>query len=87
MGVVEEVGELSEALLITQIDDYIVSPHKLGQFFQSEAEEKLHIAEEVGDVMTYLFHICNLIGIEPKLKHLDRWLKEEVSEDGETASE
>lgn len=53
MGIVEEVGELSHALLKQQ-------QGIRGTFEEHEAEAK----DAVGDIVIYLTHLCNLRGWE-----------------------
>ena len=66
MGAMEELGELSMALLLTCTDDFIPSARKLGPEWADARDP----AREVGDIITYLLHLCNVLGIEPTFKWL-----------------
>lgn len=70
LGLMEEVGELSQAILLTQCEDFKPSRHKLrGEI--GDIEKHKDLAAEVGDVLTYLIALCNALDIDPKLKPLD----------------
>lgn len=64
IGVMEEVGELAEAVLMACCADYIPSAKKVAKWRNVHFKE--HIACEVGDVIIYLLAICNVVGIEPQ---------------------
>jgi len=60
LGAVGEMGELAEAVLLSQCHDFKPSPRK--QALQIGRQD---IAREVGDCITYLLALCNALGIEP----------------------
>ena len=59
LGLAEEVGELAQAVLLTQCTDYTPSAHKV------ELIKDMDISHEVGDCITYLMGICNVLDIQP----------------------
>ena len=60
LGALEELGELSEAILTLLSDDFRPSPRKQAK------DICLHnIAREVGDCITYLLALCNQLDTEP----------------------
>jgi len=68
LGVMEEVGELAEAILLTQVPDFQCSPHK--QLGIDSGERRINVSGEVGDVIIYLMALCNSLGIRPYIKGL-----------------
>ena len=64
LGAMEELGELAMAVLLTECDDFIPSPRKLSPEWADARDP----AREVGDTITYLLHLCNVLGIEPHFK-------------------
>lgn len=61
IGLMEEVGELATAILLTECQDFVPSDHK------TEADKD--VASEVGDCIVYLLALCNELGIKPVFKH------------------
>ena len=62
IGLMEEVGELAQAILLTgHCPDYLVSDRKKGDGW----DHAKHPDWEIGDVITYLLALCNALGIEP----------------------
>jgi len=69
LGAVEEMGEVAEALLLTECKDFQVGRRK--QIRLENGEQIFEgVAVEIGDVITYLLMLCHVLGIEPELKHL-----------------
>lgn len=64
LGVAEEVGELAEAVLMSQCLDYVPSKKKLTKY--ENVDFRHHIACEIGDIIVYLLAICCALNIEPK---------------------
>jgi len=69
LGAAEEVGEVAQAVLITATPDFIPSKKKLSP----EWSDCRDVASEVGDCITYLLALCNVLGIEPKFKWMKEW--------------
>jgi len=61
LGVVEEVGELAQTVLVHHTMDYIVSPHK-ATLVPDDC-----VAHEIGDIIIYLLAICNKLHITPEI--------------------
>lgn len=61
-----ELGELAQAILLTECVDFKPTPKKLGR------DDLTDVAHEVGDVITYLLGLCNKLGIEPSFGWADR---------------
>jgi len=61
IGAMEELGELAEAILLTECEDFKPSAKKLSPEY-ADARDPAH---EVGDCITYLLGLCNVLGIEP----------------------
>ena len=68
LGLMEEVGELAEAILLTQCPDFHCSRHK-AESIKSGAR-RINVSAEIGDVLLYLMALCNRLGIRPYLKCL-----------------
>lgn len=64
LGVTEEVGELAEAVLMSQCIDFVASPKKLAKY--KNVNFRHHIACEIGDIIIYLLAICCALNVEPK---------------------
>jgi len=60
----EEAGELTESVLMTNCPDYIPSAKKLAKYKGLNIKE--YIACEVGDIIIYLLALCCSLDIEPK---------------------
>jgi len=60
LGAVGEMGELAEAILLSQCPDFKPSLRK-----QALQVDRQDIAREVGDCITYLLGLCNALDIEP----------------------
>jgi len=60
LGAMTELGELAQAILLTECGDFKPSSKKLGR------SDLRDVAHEVGDVITYLLGLCNELGIEPR---------------------
>jgi len=73
LGAVEEIGELSEAILLTQCADFQCSNHKR-KLIETDLV-RINVAAEVGDVLIYLLALCNSLGIRPYLKCLSAEVK------------
>jgi len=58
LGAMEELGELAQAILITECEDFQPMPRK-------PSLDHSNTAHEVGDCITYLLALCNRLGIEP----------------------
>ena len=69
LGVVEEVGELAQAMLLTECDDFQPSRHKVSGEL-GNIERHKDIAGEVADVIIYLMALCNRLGIKPDWRKL-----------------
>jgi len=67
LGATEELGELARAILLTECADYIPSPRKRSEEWAHDRDP----AREVGDIITYLLHLCNALGIEPHFQWMD----------------
>lgn len=65
LGLMEEVGELAEAMLLNYTADFVPSNEKALLDLHPEDD----VAYEVGDCITYLLALCNRLRIEPKFKH------------------
>jgi NTP pyrophosphatase (non-canonical NTP hydrolase) len=59
LGAMEEMGELAQAILLTECADFKPSQKKLGR------TDLVDVAHEIGDIITYLLGLCNALGIEP----------------------
>jgi len=66
LGLMEEVGELAQTILLTECDDFQASRQKQ----QRELERDKDVASEVGDVITYALALCNRLSITPRFKFL-----------------
>ena len=64
LGVVEEVGELAQAILLTECDDFQPSRHKASGEL-GNLERHKDVAGEVADVIIYLMALCNRLDIKP----------------------
>ena len=69
LGLMEEVGELAQAILLTECDDFKPSRHKQDGLL-GDIERHKDVALEVGDILIYLAAICNVLDIHPKVKRL-----------------
>lgn len=61
LGAMEELGELAQAVLLTECDDYV----------PSKSKEETELAREIGDIITYLLAICNSMGTSPRFSWLE----------------
>lgn len=66
LGAMEELGELAQAILLTECEDF--KPY--GKKMASHWVDAQNPALEVGDCITYLLALCNCLGIEPHFKWL-----------------
>lgn len=66
LGIMEELGELAMAILLTECDDFKPSSRKLYLNGQMHSP-----AREIGDCITCLLALCNELGIVPYFKWLD----------------
>lgn len=60
VGVMEEVGELAQTVLVHHTMDYTLSPRKAALVPND------NVAHEVGDIIVYLLAICNKLYITPE---------------------
>lgn len=67
LGAMEELGELAEAILLTQASDFKPFGKKLSPAYIGECNPAL----EIGDCITYLLALCNSLGISPYFKWLE----------------
>ena len=63
LGIAEEAGEVAKAILLTQSEEY--------QPNGRAGEKDKDLAGEVGDLMTYIFHLCNRVGVIPRFDKLN----------------
>jgi NTP pyrophosphatase (non-canonical NTP hydrolase) len=65
LGLMEEVGELAQAILLTECDDFKPSRHKMAGDL-GDIQKHKDVAAEVADVFIYALALCNRLGIKPK---------------------
>ena len=70
LGAMEELGELAQAILLTECDDFVLKPDS--KKLTAEWADARDPAREVGDCITYLLAICNVLGIKPYFKWEDK---------------
>jgi len=71
LGAMEEMGELAQAILLTECEDFKPSAKKMPLIWADARDPGRRIvAHEVGDCITYLLALCNRLGIEPYFKWL-----------------
>ncbi len=63
LGTMEELGELAEAILLTECNDFVPSPKKLFNTYD--------LAHEIGDIIIYLLALCNVLEIKPTFEWMD----------------
>ena len=66
LGAMEKLGELAQAILLTECKDFNPSAKKISPSWADARDP----AREVGDCITYLLALCNRLGIEPYFKWL-----------------
>lgn len=71
LGAMEELGELAQAILLSaETKDFV--PSKRKRMVVDQMPELLKVAEEVGDIITYLLALCNTLHIRPYFKRLEK---------------
>ena len=56
LGVMEEAGELAQAVLVNHTEDFTPSENKYTDT----------VAHEAGDLITYILAVCDKLGVQPE---------------------
>ena len=67
LGAMEEMGEIAQAILLTECEDFKPSARKRAL----DWADTCNTEHEVGDCITYLLALCNRLGIEPYFEWLE----------------